>query len=109
MRRGDVVTVALGSGFGSKPRPALIVQSDAFDTPDTVIVALFTSDLREAQPVRPRFEPNETNGLRQTSDLMVDVLATARRSKIGSVIGRLGREEMVRADRAVVALLGLAG
>ena len=109
MKRGDVVTVALGSGFGGKPRPALVVQADAFDTPDTLVMTLFTSDFAEGYPVRPRYEPTVENGLRETSELMVDIIVTARRSKIGRVIGRLGRDDMARADRALLALLGLAG
>jgi mRNA interferase MazF len=109
LKRGDVVTVALGGGFGGKPWPALVIQSDLFDTPDTVIVSLFTSDLRDTGRVRPRFAPTPTNGLRETSDLMVDVVATGRRTKIGEVIGRLDRDEMIRAERALLSILGFAG
>lgn len=108
MRRGDVVIVAAGGGFGGKPRPALVIQADEFDTPDTVLVALFTSELTDAEAVRPRFEPTAANGLRDPSDLMVDIVVTARRKKIGGVVGRLAGEEMLRADRALLALLGLA-
>jgi mRNA interferase MazF len=109
LKRGDVVTIALGGGFGGKPRPALVIQSDLFDTPDTVIVALFTSDLRGTVRVRPRFAPTPTNGLRETSDLMVDVVATGRRSKIGTVVGRLDRNEMRRAEGGLLSILGFAG
>jgi mRNA interferase MazF len=109
LKRGDVVTIALGGGFGGKPRPALVIQSDLFDTPDTVVVALFTSDLRSAGRARPRFEATPANGLRETSDLMVDVIATGRRSKIGEVVGRLDRDEMIRAERALLSILGFAG
>ena len=103
------MTVALGGGFGGKPRPALIVQADAFETIDTIVVALFTSDLSDAAPVRPRFQPTSRNGLREVSDLMVDVIVTGRRSKVGDVVGRLSVEEMARANRALLSLLGLAG
>jgi mRNA interferase MazF len=108
LKRGDVVTIALGGGFGGKPRPALVIQSDLFDTPDTVIVALFTSDLRNIARARPRFAATPANGLRETSDLMVDVLATGRRSKIGEVVGCLDSEEMMRAERAILSVLGFA-
>jgi mRNA interferase MazF len=109
LSRGDVVIVATGSGFGGKPRPALIIQADEFDTADTVVAALFTTELTEAEPVRPRYEPTGANGLRETSELMVDIIVTARRSKTGGVIGRLDAEEMARAERALLAILGLAG
>lgn len=106
MKRGDVVIVATGSGFGGKPRPALILQSDSVVT-QTFLVALFTSDLTDAQPVRPLFHPSPENGLTAPSELMADVLVTARREKIGAVVGRLSVEEMARAERAVIAVLGL--
>jgi mRNA interferase MazF len=109
LKRGDVVTIALGGGFGGKPRPALIIQSDLFDTPDTVVVALFTSDLRHIVRARPRFAASRANGLRETSDLMVDVIATGRRSKIGEVVGCFNNEEMMRAERALLSVLGFAG
>ena len=109
MRRGDVVTVAAGGGFGGKPRPALIVQADAFAETGTVIVALFTGDLKDASLFRPRFEPDGVNGLRSPSDLMIDILVTARREKLGKVIGRLSPTELERADRALTVFLGLAG
>ncbi len=108
MKRGAVVTIAAGSGFGSKPRPALIVQADEYTTPDTVIVAPFTSELADGKTVRPRYEPTAANGLRRPSELMVDILITSRRSKLGVVLGNLDREGMARADRALLAILGLA-
>jgi mRNA interferase MazF len=44
MRRGDVVTVAVAGDYG-KPRPAVIVQSDAF--PEThASVGGLSDDLR---------------------------------------------------------------
>jgi mRNA interferase MazF len=109
LRRGDVVTVAAGGGFGGKPRPALIVQHDAFAETGTVVVALFTGELRDASIFRPRFEPDGANGLRAPSDLMIDILVTARRENVGKVVGRLGPADLERADRALAVFLGLAG
>ena len=109
MKRGDVVTVATGVGFGGKPRPALIVQSDAYVTLTTVVVALLTSDLADTPITRPHFLPDATNGLREPSNLMIDVLVTARRDKVGKVIGRFGAAEMARAEGALLVFLGVAG
>jgi hypothetical protein len=39
---------------------------------------------------------------------MADLLITARRSKVANVVGRLSREELARADRVLLAVLGLA-
>lgn len=88
MRRGDVVVVATGSGFGRKPRPALLLQDDAWnDVLDTVVVAPFTSDLDELPLARPRYGPSGSNGLHEKSDLMVEIIVTARRERVGKVIG----------------------
>lgn len=109
MKRGDVVTVAAGGGFGGKPRPALVIQADPFEDLSTVVVALFTSTENDVGHVRPSFEPDEENGLREPSELMVDILVTARLEKVGKVVGRLNRADMERVDRALAVFLGLAG
>jgi mRNA-degrading endonuclease toxin of MazEF toxin-antitoxin module len=43
------------------------------------------------------------------SSLMVDKIATVRRSKLGERVERLSSEDTVRLDRSVVVFLGLAG
>jgi len=40
---------------------------------------------------------------------MVDKITTVAKSKVGKQIGRLGDEDVVRLNRAVVVFLGLAG
>jgi mRNA interferase MazF len=109
LKRGDVVTIATGGGFGGKPRPAVIVQSDEFADIPTLVVAPFTSELSGAHVLRLRFQPDSGNGLREASDLMTDILVTARRDQVGSVIGTLTPEDMVRIERALLVMLGLAG
>ena len=107
LNRGDVVIVATGGGFGGKPRPALVLQSDAIRT-GTAIVALFTSQLRHADPIRPSFTASPQNGLLRQSELMVDILVTAQRDEIGKVVGRLDRDDLRRAEQALLAILGFA-
>jgi mRNA interferase MazF len=109
LKRGNVVTVAAGGGFGGKPWPALIIQDDDLAELETIVVALFTSSLTDAPDVRMRFEPSAENGLLSPSDLMTEILSTVRRDRVGKVIGHLGRDDMARVDRRLVALLGLAG
>ncbi len=53
--------------------------------------------------------PDATNGLREPSNLMIDVLVTARRDKVDKVIGRFGAAEMARAEGALLVFLGVAG
>jgi mRNA interferase MazF len=40
---------------------------------------------------------------------MVDKITTVRRTRLGSHIGRLADEDIVRLNRAVVVFLGIAG
>lgn len=109
MERGDVVTVAAGSGYGSKPRPAVIIQSDDFPNTLSVIVCLVTSEPIEAPLLRLPISPDGGNGLTTASWLMVDKLLAVHRAKIGQSIGRLAAGDMRRLDRALLVLLGLAG
>ena len=102
-------TAAAGSGYAGKPRPVVIVQDDRFDATASVTVCAFTTDPTEAPLFRLRVEPDELNGLREPSSLMVDKLTTVPRSKLGIHVGRLSDEEMVRLGRAVLVFLGLAG
>lgn len=108
MKRGDVVIAATGSGFGGKPRPALVLQADQYSDLSTVILALITSDLVKAPLSRPRFEPSETNGLQEVSDVMVDILVTTRTEKVDKIVGRLSDDEMGEVERALALILGFA-
>jgi mRNA interferase MazF len=103
-----VWTVAGGSDYAGKPRPAVIVQDDDFDATQSITICVFTSDQTDAPLFRIPIEPSERNGLRTASKLMVDKLTTVPKSKIGSRIGRLDDEDIVRLNQAIVVFLGLA-
>ncbi len=109
MKRGEVWTVAAGTGYVGKPRPAVIVQDDRFDATDSVTVCAFTSDPSDAPLFRPAVDPSPLNGLGEPSRLMVDKITTMPRRKAGSCIGRLSDQDIVRLDRALAVFLGLAG
>jgi mRNA interferase MazF len=108
MRRGDIWTVSGGRDYAGKPRPVVIVQDDAFDSTDSITVCSFTTDPTEAPLFRLSVEPNERNGLRSSSRLMVDKITTVPKSKVGERIGRLDDEDIVRLNQAVMVFLGLA-
>jgi mRNA interferase MazF len=107
--RGEIWTAAAGSGYAGKPRPAVVIQDNRFDATDSVTICAFTTDPTEAPLFRLVVEPSSLNGLHDVSSLMVDKIATVRRSKLGERVGRLSSEDMVRLDRAIVVFLGLAG
>src|SRR5882672_2644101 len=107
MRRGDIWTVAGGQDYAGKPRPVVIVQDDAFDATNSITICVFTTDPAEAPLFRLPIEPNERNGLRSTCCLMVDKITTVPKSKVGTRIGRLDDEDILRLNRAVLVFLGL--
>ena len=109
MRRGDLVTVAAPGDYG-KPRPAVIVQSDAFpETHASVIVCPLTSDLDDALDFRVLIEPQPDNGLRLRSQVMVDKPLALRRHRVGKRIGQLGADDMSKVNAALAFVIGLAG
>jgi mRNA interferase MazF len=107
MRRGDLVTIALQGDFG-KPRPALIVQSDHFDAHPTLMVLLVSSALVASPLLRVTVEPDELNGLRAPSQIMVDKAITVMRGKVGPAFGRLGQDRMLEVERCLALFLGIA-
>ncbi|PYE89936.1 type II toxin-antitoxin system PemK/MazF family toxin [Phyllobacterium leguminum] len=108
MRRGEIWTISGGKDYAGKPRPAVIVQDDRFDAIDSITICGFTTDPVDSPLFRLVVEPNARNGLRVTCRLMVDKLATIPRTKMGTRIGRLDDEDMVRLNQAMIVFLGMA-
>lgn len=107
MKRGDLVTIALQGDLG-KPRPALVIQSDFFDAHPSVTILPIASELRDAPLFRIDVQPDEQNGLKRLSQIVVDKPQSIAREKIGQTIGRLGDETMVAVNRALAIFLGVA-
>jgi mRNA interferase MazF len=108
LRRGEIWTVSGGPEYSGKPRPAVIIQDDDFDGLRSVTICGFTSDPNEAPIFRIPVAPSEGNGLREPSHLMVDKLITIPRTKLGTRIGHMTEDEMVRLNQAILVFLGLA-
>jgi mRNA interferase MazF len=108
MRRGEIWTGAGGKDYAGKPRPIVIVQDDSFDATDSITICAFTTDPTDAPLFRLIVEPNERNGLLSTCRLMVDKITTVPKTKIGTRVGRLDVEDMVRLNQAMMVFLGMA-
>src|SRR4026208_253808 len=108
MSRGEIWTVAGGKDYAGKPRPVVILQDDAFDELDSLTICPFTTDPTDVPLFRVAITPSEGNGLRAPSRLMADKVTTVQKAKLGSRVGRLSDEDMVRLNRAVMVFLGLA-
>lgn len=108
MKRGDVVTVAAPGDYG-KPRPAVIVQTDALPMEhSSVVICQMTSEIAEAPDFRITLEPTERNGLRTRSQIMADKPVTIRRQRVGRRIGSLDEKDVARLNAALAFIMGLA-
>ena len=106
MKRGDIWTVS-ASGDAGKPRPAVIIQDDLFDATASVTICALTSDPTDAPILRVPIEPDESNGVRKRSRVMVDKITTVPRARLGDRVGRLADDDLTRVDRAILVFLGL--
>lgn len=109
MKRGAIWTVAGGPDYAGKPRPAIILQDDAFDATASITVCPLTTHAIDAPLMRVSVEPSEQNGLRASRHVMVDKITTIAKKKLVRRAGQLSDEDMMRVNRAVVVFLGLAG
>jgi len=106
MRRGDLVTVAVSGDYG-KPRPALIVQADAFEPHPSLIVLPLTSEIHDAPLFRITVAANTATGLRARSQIMVDKATTIPRTKLGQRIGSVDSATMRAVSQALRGFLDL--
>lgn len=106
MKRGDLVPIVQPGAYG-KPRPALVIQSDLFNIHPSVTILPLTSELRGTPLFRLRVEPSEENGLRVTSEVMVDKITTVPREKAREVFGHLEEGHLREAERLLAVWLGI--
>jgi mRNA interferase MazF len=106
LKRGEVVLVALPGEFG-KPRPALIIQSDAAFPSGNFTYLPITTDLLRVPNVRIPLAPAPQNGLRLPSEIMVDMIQTSSSTRFGGTIGTIGLEILKRVEASLNIHLGL--
>lgn len=112
MKRGEIWTVASGSGYSGKPRPAVVVQDETFEGIDSVTVCMFTTtpvdtEIAGVADIRPGVIPSELNGLIEPCQIMVDKVTTLRIEKVGQRLGELSEPDVQALDDALMVFLGL--
>ena len=107
MKHGEIWTVS-GGGYAGKPRPAVILQDDRFDTTGSITVCTFTTNQTDAPFFRLPVVPTSQNGLCEPCLLMVDKITTVPKSHVGTHVGRLDDQTIQRLNRAIFVFLGLA-
>ena len=104
LKRGDIVLFATG-----KPRPGVIVQTDAVTTSAEVLVCPFTTTLLDAPLYRPTVQPGAANGLTAPSQIMADKVGPVPQGRIGEIVGRLEDTDIQRLNISLVTILELGG
>ena len=104
VRRGTVVLVRLPR---DKARPAVVVRSDLLAELTYATVLPITTERRDGFSMRIDVDPSPDNGLRATSQIMVDWPQTVRFSDMGQAIGRLEADMMRIITRQMAVVLGI--
>ena len=104
IRRGAVVLVGLPR---DKARPAVVVRSDLLHELNHATVLPITTDLRPNISLRIELMPTPKNGLRATSQVMVDWPQTIRFADMGQAIGSLDEATMHAITRQMAVVLGI--
>jgi mRNA interferase MazF len=107
VKRGEIWTGAAGSGYGGKPRPFVIIQEDLVGASESITVCGLTTELAIEPRLRPVVAPEQGNGLREPSAIMVDKIVTFPRERLDKRVGRLGPVDVQALDLALLTFLGL--
>jgi mRNA interferase MazF len=105
-KRGEIWSV-LWTGLASKPRPALVIQSEKFRTTDTDILALITSQENDSEYLRVPIKANDENGLQNDSFICLDKLMAIPIDKLGKKFGVASDEIMDKVNERLIKILGL--
>jgi mRNA interferase MazF len=107
-KRGDLVLAASSGDYG-KPRPNLVIQSNAFANMPSVTVCPLTSDLQTIAPLfRITIEPTTENGLLLPSQIAVDKVTTLPITRIAARLGTTDDDVMLQVTRALAVFLGIS-
>jgi mRNA interferase MazF len=108
MKRGAMVLVRAKGVYSGKPRPCVVIQSDLFNlTHQSVTLCPVTSSIITAPLFRVAVTPSATNGLKKSSQIMVDKVFSARKENIDRQVGKLEADSMLQIDQALRTWLQL--
>jgi mRNA interferase MazF len=109
IQRGDIVLCRFDGPYSSKPRPAVVVQSDEIaETFQSVTLCPITSCFVEnADSFRISVKPGKYNQLQKPSYVMVDKISTYPKESICLTSGKLSSAMMAKVDEALLNWLQL--
>lgn len=111
-RRGAVVVVRQRGVYEGKPRPAIVIQADAFLAHHPSVLVCLVADEEENASggafYRISVAPTSSNGLAKPSVIMADRVTPIRRDNIGRSVGDLDAATPGKLDLALALFQGLA-
>jgi len=106
--RGSIVVLAAKGPYRGKPRPAVVVQSNAFNaTHASITVCPITSDCVDAPLFRVSLPPGARTGLVVASQAMADKVISVARSAVNRAIGTCDDLHLEQIDEALRRWLDL--
>jgi mRNA interferase MazF len=107
VKRGEIWTVAGGADYAGKPRPMVIIQSDAFSETSSITLCGLTTHETDAPFLRLLIAPTPANGLHFPSRVMVDKIATVAKPRLGYRVGQLDANDLARLNRHLKVFFAL--
>jgi mRNA interferase MazF len=106
--RGSIVVLDAKGAYTGKPRPAVVVQSDAFiATHASITVCPITSDCVDAPLFRVPLPPGDRTGLTVASQVMADKVSSVSRTAVNRAIGACDDLHLEQIDEALRRWLDL--
>ena len=106
MKRGEIWTIR-DRLYASKSRPVVVIQSDAHNTFDSVILCLFTTFDSENIETRVPIKASPENGFFKDSFVMTDKIVTVDKDMLGDLVGMLSPDDMKAVSEQLKVILGL--
>jgi mRNA interferase MazF len=105
MKQFDIYTT-VGGTYSTKPRPAVIIQSVAFDDFDSLTVIPMTT-IEVNSDFRIKIEPSKENNLGKVGFVMIDKLTTIKKSGLGEYIGHIENKYIDQIESALLKFIGV--
>ena len=109
MKRGDIVLCAGKGPYASKPRPAVVIQTDEVDPtfPSVTLCPITSCVVDNADSFRIKLHPGKLNQLQKISFVMIDKISTYPRNQIHPIQGKISFAMLQKINAALLNWLSL--
>ena len=109
MKRGDIVLCAGKGPYASKPRPAVVIQTDEVDSifPNVTLCPITSCAVENADSFRIKLHPGKLNQLQKISFVMIDKVSIYPRNQIHPTQGKISFAVQQKINAALLNWLAL--